>query len=429
MRIYLDSIGCRLNHSEIEKYASEISAAGHVLVSQADDAEVIVINTCAVTSAAASDSRQKMRKLLQNEDVQVIATGCLTAIEPDIFDNLHNLTIVPNLEKDDLVACTIVKLRGEDSLNRESIPGSRSRTRAFIKAQDGCDNHCTYCITRIARGKARSIPVDTIQKDILSALRRGVNEVVLTGVHLGAWGFDLLPKLKLKDLLRSILSIPGEYRIRLSSIEPWELDADFFSLWLEDERLCRHFHLPLQSGSGKILRRMARNTTPEKFALLVDLIRSILPDASITTDVIVGFPGESDLEFTESLGFVRKIGFSGGHVFSYSARKGTLAASFSDHVSSVEKKTRSSVMRLELERSAVLKRLPLISTVVPVLWEGMRKTDDGLWRVSGLTSNNHRVNTITDKFVSNQVLLTKLVELTDNGFLGEIVTQEMPAEH
>ena len=132
---------------------------------------------------------------------------------------------------------------------------------------------------------------------------------MLTGVHLGAWGFDLLPKLKLKDLLRSILSIPDEFRIRLSSIEPWELDADFFSLWLEDERLCRHFHLPLQSGSGKILRRMARNTTPEKFALLVDLIRSILPDASITTDVIVGFPGESDLEFSEIARFCKKNWF------------------------------------------------------------------------------------------------------------------------
>ena len=423
MRIYLDSIGCRLNQSEIEKYANEFYSAGHELVSRADEADVVVINTCAVTSAAASDSRQKMRKLLERDNIQVIATGCLTAIEPGIFNELRNLTIIPNLQKDDLVSRTVGEMIIVDSPKRQPIPGKRSRTRAFIKAQDGCNNHCTYCITRIARGEARSVPVDVILEDIRSALRGGVKEVVLTGVHLGAWGIDLGPQQKLIDLLKSILMIKGEFRIRLSSIEPWGLKQDFFSLWLEDERLCRHFHLPLQSGSGKVLKQMARNTNPEKFARIVENIRKLLPDASITTDMIVGFPGEGELEFIESLNFVEHLGFSGGHVFSYSARKGTPAANFLDQVSGAEKKTRSNTMRLVLARSAELKRLPLLQTSVEVLWEGMRKIEGGLWRVRGLTSDNHRVSTITNRMVSNEVFLTKLERLTEDGFWGEIVTQ------
>lgn len=424
MKIYLDSIGCRLNQSEIEKYAIEFRAYGHSLVGRAEDADLAVINTCTVTAAAASDSRQKLRKILHDNHVKVVATGCLTEIESDLFsgEGLSPI-VIPNQQKSDLVKLVLGELKDNTSPGRIPIPGGRTRTRAFIKAQDGCNNFCTYCITRIARGKAKSLGSNVVMEDIRTALRGGVKEVVLTGVHLGSWGCDLGNESHLTELINDVTKIPGEFRIRLSSIEPWDIQKDFFQLWIKDDRLCRHFHLPLQSGSHGTLRRMARNTTPEKFAGLVNDIRETLPDVTITTDVIVGFPGETAEEFSESLDFVKQIGFDGGHVFTYSPREGTPAASYPNQVPQSIKRERSQAMRQVLSQSGKEIRSRLLNQITPVLWEGLRKVGENRWKVSGLTHNNHRVTTLIDRMVTNQVLPTRLIELTENGFFGEIVTQ------
>lgn len=423
MRIYLDSIGCRLNQSEIEKYAIEFRTYGHTLVAKVEDADLAVINTCTVTAAAASDSRQKLRKALQDHHVKVVATGCLTAIEPGLFSGGdHSPQVIPNLLKNDLVKLVLGELNDNTPPGRIPIPGGRTRTRAFIKAQDGCNNFCTFCITRIARGKAVSVPSEIVKEDIRTALRGGVKEVVLTGVHLGSWGSDLEPGTHLTQLVEDVTSIVGDFRIRLSSVEPWDLHPEFFQLWLKDERLCRHFHLPLQSGSSGTLRRMARNTTPEKYTALIRSIRAALPDVTITTDVIVGFPGESNEEFTKSLELVRDIGFDGGHVFTYSSRECTPAARYSDQIPLSVKKERSQRMRMVLSESGMEIRKRWLHQVVPVLWEGMRKTGENEWKVAGLTTNNHRVVTRIDRVVTNQVLSARLLEVTDEGFLGEIVT-------
>ncbi len=193
-------------------------------------------------------------------------------------------------------------------------------------------------MTRIARGKARSIPASTVLEDIRAAVSGGVKEVVLTGVQLGSWGCDLNPKLQLKDLVEQIITINGDFRIRFSSIEPWDVDSELLMIWQKDLRLCRHFHLPLQSGSEATLRRMARQTTPEKYETLIHQIHELLPDATITTDVIVGFPGETEIEFSESLDFVKRMGFSGGHVFTYSPREGTPAARYARPGNAINKK-------------------------------------------------------------------------------------------
>ncbi len=426
MKIYLDTVGCRLNQSEIEKYAGEFRAYGHSLVPHAEDADIAVINTCAVTAAAASDSRQKLRKIIQDKNIQVIATGCLTAVEPGLFGTEQNTQIIDNLRKDDLVKLVLGEIHELHPDVRTPIPGARSRTRAFIKAQDGCNNFCTFCLTRIARGKARSIPAATVLEDIRAAISGGVKEVVLTGVQLGSWGCDLNPKLQLKDLVEEIIKINGDFRIRFSSIEPWDVDSELLMIWQKDLRLCRHFHLPLQSGSEATLRRMARQTTPEKYETLIHQIHELLPEATITTDIIVGFPGETETEFSESLDYVKRMGFSGGHVFTYSPREGTPAARYSDQVNLSDKKSRSRLMRQALNESGRQIRSYSISSTVQVLWEGMRKIGDNNWRVAGLTANNHRVRTEIDRAVNNQVLPARLVEITDEGFIGEIIMPEMP---
>jgi threonylcarbamoyladenosine tRNA methylthiotransferase MtaB len=429
MKIYLDTIGCRLNQSEIEKYAGEFRAYGHSLVPRAEDADIAVINTCAVTAAAASDSRQKLRKIIQDKNIRVIATGCLTAIEPGFLDVEQNARVIDNLHKDDLVKLVLGELNEFHSKARIPIPGTRSRTRAFIKAQDGCNNFCTFCLTRIARGKARSIPVVDVLEDIRAAVGGGVKEVVLTGVQLGSWGCDLNPEQKLKDLVEQIITVNGDFRIRFSSIEPWGIDSELLMVWLKDPRLCRHFHLPLQSGCASTLRRMARLTTPEKYEALIQQVHKLLPDATVTTDIIVGFPGETQIEFTESINFVKNMGFSGGHVFTYSLREGTPAAKYPDQVMQADKKERSRLMQQVLIESGKQVRSTSIFNTIPVLWEGMRKNGENNWLVAGLTANNHRVRTQTNRAINNQVLPALLTEITDEGFIGEIIMQETPAGH
>jgi threonylcarbamoyladenosine tRNA methylthiotransferase MtaB len=362
---------------------------------------------------------------LHDNHVKVVATGCLTAIEPGLFSGEDRIPqVIPNLQKSDLVKLVLGELSENTLTGRIPIPGGRTRTRAFIKAQDGCNNFCTFCITRIARGKACSVPVNIVIEDIKNALRGGVREVVLTGVHLGSWGSDLGNGTHVTQLVEAVSAIPGEFRIRLSSLEPWDLYPEFFNLWLKDERLCRHFHLPLQSGSSGTLRRMARNTTPEKYNTLIDNIRAKLPDVTITTDMIVGFPGETEDEFSESLEFVRRISFDGGHVFTYSPREGTPAARYNGQIPQSVKRERSQAMRLLLSQSGKELRNRSLNIVVPVLWEGMRKIEGNLWQVAGLTNNNHRVITRVERSVSNQVLPTRLIEVTENGFLGDIIMRD-----
>jgi threonylcarbamoyladenosine tRNA methylthiotransferase MtaB len=274
MKIYLDSIGCRLNQSEIENYARQFRAAGHTLVPTPGEADLAVINTCTVTNAADSDSRGKIRKAVQAGTEEIVVTGCWSTQNPEIASTFPGVSqVVPNVEKDHLVS-QLLQIPEEnfelEPLSRELIPGARLRTRAFIKVQDGCDNRCTFCITTIARGHGRSRPAADILSDVQAAVNSetpsasSAKEIILTGVHLGSWGQDFSNPLHLSNLVKIILQETDVPRLRLSSLEPWDLDAEFFSLW-EDPRLCRHLHLPLQSGSAGVLRRMARKTIPDSY--------------------------------------------------------------------------------------------------------------------------------------------------------------------
>jgi len=422
MKIYLDTIGCRLNQSEIETMAREFRAAGHEIVEAADLADMAVVNTCTVTNEAAADSRSKIRQIARAGVAEIVATGCWATLQPRQAMDLPNvLRVVANDRKDQLVS-EVLELPREsfelEPIAREPLPGLHRRTRAFIKVQDGCDNHCTFCVTTLARGEGRSRPVAEVVLDIQSALRGGAREVVLTGVHLGSWGQDLSPSLKagsgkhLRDLIRTILRETDVPRLRLSSLEPWDLDAGFFSLW-EDRRLMPHLHLPLQSGCESTLKRMARKTTPQTFRELVAAAREAIPDVAITTDVIAGFPGETDEEFAESLAFVRAMDFAGGHVFTYSPRPGTGAARMKGQVRPELRKKRNHILHAALEESAKAYRQKFVGRTLSVLWESTSETGEWGWRMEGLTGNYLRVTARTPSPRWNEIDEIRLINETE----------------
>ena len=423
MKIFLDTIGCRLNQAEIESLARQFRLAGNEIVAGAADADLVVVNTCSVTGEAASDSRAAIRRASRQTTGNVVVTGCWASLEPEKAAELPGVSkVVLNQQKDNLVS-DVLGLSQEsfdlEPLARRPLPGLHRRTRAFIKVQDGCDNTCTFCITTLARGASRSRSVDDINTDIRSALDGGAKEIVLTAVHLGSWGQDFDSPRRLSDLVSAILARTSTARLRLSSLEPWDLDADFFSLW-QDDRLCRHLHLPLQSGSAGVLRRMARKTTPETFSGLLESARRLIPNVAITTDVIVGFPGETDLEFSETLEFVKSMDFAGGHVFTYSVRPGTPAARMKGQVRHEIQKERSVALHGVFEQSAMKYRQHFIGQTLPVLWESTDRLSDLGWRLEGLTDNYLRVNAVAPEPRWNLLDGVELMENETDGLRGVI---------
>jgi threonylcarbamoyladenosine tRNA methylthiotransferase MtaB len=424
MKIFLDTIGCRLNQAEIETLARQFRLAGHEIVPTAAEADLAVVNTCTVTSEAAADSRAKIRQAARLGVEQIVATGCWATLEPAQAADLPSvIRIVPNLEKDSL-ASNLLDLPQEffdlEPLARQPLPGLHARTRAFIKVQDGCDNACTFCITTVARGASRSRPVDDILADINSAVEGGTHEVVLTGVHLASWGLDFSSPQRLADLVAALLARTSLPRLRLSSLEPWDLEADFFSLW-RDPRLCRHLHLPLQSGSAAVLRRMARKTTPRSFAALVGSARRLIPDVAITTDVIVGFPGETDEEFAETLEFVNALDFAGGHVFTYSARPGTPAARMKAQIRGNVAKARSALLRAAFAGSAETYRRRFLGQTLPVLWESTSRLSNAGWQLEGLTDTYVRVTATAAEPRWNVIDRVYLAGPAQDGLAGTII--------
>jgi len=409
MKIYLDTIGCRLNQSEIESMARQFRAAGHEIVISPNGADMAVVNTCAVTTEAASDSRGKIRQIARAGVGEIVATGCWVTLQPGQANALPNVSrVVTNDRKDHLVADALnEQIFDIEPIIREPLPGLHHRTRAFIKVQDGCNNHCTFCVTTIARGESRSRPIADVISDIQYALDGGTKEIVLTGVHLGSWGQDL--NMHLRELVKSILRETDVPRLRLSSVEPWDLDVDFFALW-EDARLCQHLHLPLQSGCDVTLKRMARKTTSASFRELVEAARQIMPDAAITTDIIAGFPGETEDEFAESLTFVKEMNFAGGHAFSYSSRPGTGAARMNDQIRPEVRKERNAIYRAAFDESAKVYRQKFIGKNLSVLWESATQFDERGWQMEGHTGNYLRVTATSLALRWNEMDDVKLTE-------------------
>lgn len=419
MKIFLDSVGCRLNISEIEQTARLMQVAGWDIASSPEDADLILINTCTVTAKAGADSRQKIRHAHRVSDAPIVVTGCWSTLAPEAAAALSGVTmVIPNHEKDSLVEQLL--LAGRPSTADvlawlDEHQSQRMRTRSFIKVQDGCNNRCAYCVTTLARGESRSMPIESILADIHAAEREGVQEIVLSGVHLGMWGRDLTPEDNLTTLLRRVLNRTAVPRIHLSSLEPWDLPQGLFDLW-RDSRLVRHLHMPLQSGSKDILRRMGRHVTPGRFEELASDIRNRIPDLALTTDLIAGFPGETAEHHHESVEFVRRLSFAGGHVFPYSERPGTRAATLPDPVHHAERKTRAAELRTVLAASSRRFRAAFEGAVLPVLFI---QTKGG--QLQGITLNEIRVFADGPPDLINSIRPVKLLHQVKNGMEGHLI--------
>jgi len=420
MKVFLDSIGCRLNQSEIERFAARFRAEGHELVADPSLADLVVVNTCAVTAAASADSRSKIRWAARAGTAKIVATGCYTTIDPLTVADLPAVDLlVPNNEKDQLVSQALGLNDNDPALSssRLPLPGHHKRTRAFIKVQDGCDNFCTFCITRIARGAHRSQPEAEIFSDIESALNGGAKEIVLSGVNLGVWGKELIPRQSLAKLITHIIERYAPQRIRLSSLEPWDITDELLDV-IGLPGFCQHLHLPLQSGSDAVLKRMGRRSSSGDFRSVIDRVRKKNSEIAITSDLMVGFPGESDEEFLSSREFVRSIDLAGGHVFSYSSRQGTAAEKMVGQVPSNIKKMRSIEVRNMLYESAEKYREQFLGRELSVLWErSIEKI--GIWDVSGLSDNYLRVEMRSMQNLYNQVTKVKIKGHNEQGLLAE----------
>jgi threonylcarbamoyladenosine tRNA methylthiotransferase MtaB len=399
--------------------ARELKAAGHAIVSRPEEADIIVVNTCAVTAQAESKTRHAIRSVHRdNPDAQVAVLGCYATLRPEASEGFPGVSwVIRNCEKEhtvDALAATHSSFSG-----RQSTDGcvDTLRTRAFVKVQDGCDNHCTYCIVRSLRGPSRSRPLDSVIRELRRLVNEaGCREAVLTGASLGAYGRDLGLPDGLRTVVQTILSETDLARLRLSSIEPWDIDEAFFDLW-NNPRLCRQIHLPLQSGCDATLRRMGRPITSERFGHLVKSARDTIPDVAITTDVLVGFPGESEEAFWESHEFVRDMAFAKLHVFPFSPRPGTPAVKLKKPVPPRVREERAGIMRkLGTEQRRRFQRR-FLDRELDVLWEKQWK--DGRW--TGWTDNYIRVAAPADGDLGNRILQARLLSLENGCVEGEVI--------
>jgi len=430
VQVRLESIGCRLNIGEIDAMARRLAKAGHRVVGPGTQAELCILNTCTVTAIASRKSRQLIRQLKKtNPSAAVIVTGCDAELAPSEMVEIGVDLVVGNAQKERLLELAeaegLLETASTDPDDQDLFePGGSNRTRAFLKVQDGCDNRCTFCVITIARGAGRSVPADAIIEELQDLQRLGYREVVLSGVHLGSYGHDLGDQRGLQRLVERALTETAVERLRLSSLEPWDLDAEFFEVF-RSPRLLPHLHLPLQSGCDKTLRRMARRTSRAEFSKLVREARRAAPDLAISSDIIVGFPGETEEEFEQSITLVEELAFSRLHIFRYSQREGTLAEKLADQVPGTvaqERSRRMHALAADLENRFNSK---LVGRTTDVLWETAEDQGDAV-RWSGLTPNYVRVSATTtpDEDLMNVVTPTEIVEVVPGGVVGRIRNEE-----
>ena len=401
MNVCLKTLGCRLNEAELEHWASGFIQSGHTIINEPDNADLVVINTCAVTREAEKKSRQLIRRSQRNNPTaKLVVSGCYATLHSGSTEKISGVDlVVPNADKDALVNIVKQNLTLEAMPNLATEPDesslfARRRNRAFIKVQDGCRYRCTFCIVTAARGLERSRPVADIIETVNRLHFQNIKEVILTGVHIGGYGSDM--NTSLVQLIKALLAETDVPRLRLGSVEPWDLGEDFLALF-ENPKMMPHLHLPLQSGNDAVLRRMARRCKTADFEILVSKARQYVPDMNITTDIIVGFPGETEQEWQSSMAFIERIGFSHIHIFPYSKRTGTKAATLPDQVDIAVKKRRTQ----ELHQLAQAMRLDFMrrfnGATLPVLFEHKEDNVDTDRRYHyGYTSNYLRVRVLTN---------------------------------
>ncbi|MCI6265509.1 MAG: tRNA (N(6)-L-threonylcarbamoyladenosine(37)-C(2))-methylthiotransferase MtaB [Erysipelotrichaceae bacterium] len=416
MKVGICSLGCKVNIYESEYVENLLKNHGYEIVSFEDEADIYIINTCSVTN----ESDRKSRKMIhqakrRNDQAIIIVMGCYSQVKSDEIDadiilgNKDKSRIVEYIEEyldNHLAIKKIYDLRKVNDFEAMNITSFDNHTRAFVKIQDGCNAFCSYCIIPYTRGIIRSKKFDDVVMEVTNLVKNGYQEIVLTGIHTGKYGMDL-ENMNLEKLLRRLVKIPGIYRIRLSSIEINEITSGILDLIQNSKVIARHFHIPLQSGSERILKLMNRRYDLTYFKEFVQKIRSLDSDISITTDLIVGFPGETDLDFQETIKTLEEIHFTKIHTFPYSPREGTPASKMDNQVDGITKKKRVKQilqMSFEQEREFYQK---YVGKVLDGLTEVRR---DG--KVVVLTSNYISVF-VDGSYQSNQIV-SVLIERVDN---------------
>ena len=398
------TLGCKVNQYETETMEGLFRQAGYKTVPFTETADVYIINTCSVTMLGEKKSRQLVRRAQrQNEAALIAVTGCYAQLAPEVLESLPGVRLVVGTRDRGRIVELVEKAAAGDGVLRdvgdimaadtfEDIPlfSAPARTRAFLKIQEGCQNFCSFCIIPYTRGPLRSRSLASVRRETGKLLSAGFQEIVLTGIHLGAYGRDLKSGVTLVDAARTVLDFDELRRLRLGSLESIELSPELFALLKSDRRFARHLHLPLQAGADPILRAMNRPYDTEAFARLLEKVREAAPGIAVSTDVIVGFPGETDELFQESLSFVQRQGFARVHVFPYSRRPGTPAAARSDQVPGAVKKERARLMQAVADEIAAAYHAAFLGATVPVLFETKKNGT-----AEGLTDTYIRVYTDT----------------------------------
>ena len=416
------SLGCKVNQCEAEAIKTQMKDMGYEIVDFNQWADVYIINTCCVTQEGERKSRQMVRRAHTiNENAEIFVTGCACQKEPETFKNIDGVKIVcGNSKKHQLSQMLKEELNGifvEDMAKYDSydeMPDSAvEKTRAFIKVQDGCNNFCSYCIIPYLRGRERSRKIESIIAESAKLRDMGFKEIVINGIHLSSYGKEWDFKPSLKEVVKEVCALNGIERVRLGSLEPRVITDEFLKVISECKEFCPNFHLSLQSGSDTVLKRMNRKYTTNEYALAVERIRKVFPSASISTDIITGFPGETEEEFNQTLDFVNKIGFAWIHVFPYSKREGTVAYNMPDQVEKETKTLRAHVLSNLANKKGEEYRNQFVGKIKTVLAETNENNIQ-----SGLTKE-HILVQFEHNPIENEIVKVKITKVTENGLWGE----------
>ncbi|MEG3069099.1 MAG: tRNA (N(6)-L-threonylcarbamoyladenosine(37)-C(2))-methylthiotransferase MtaB [Syntrophaceticus schinkii] len=431
-RVAFHTLGCKVNQEETASLMEMFRKRGFQLVDFKSPADVYIINTCTVTHTADQKSRQMIRRAISRQpDALVAVVGCYSQVSPDDVLAIPGVDLVVGTRGRaklvDLVEDILEKKRaGEfvkevnavDSLESDlefeqlPLPDNPQRTRAFLKIEDGCDQYCAYCIIPDARGPVRSLSPELVKEQLGELICAGYREVVLTGVHTSAYGKDLPVGINLAALLRDLVKMPGDFRIRLSSVEPVDVSEELLEVMASSPRICRHLHLPLQSGDDEILEMMQRPYTTADYSELFQKAIKMIPDLAVTTDVMVGFPGETDRHFENTYDFIASLPFRDLHVFKYSPRPGTPAAEMSGQVKPRNKDERSRRLRELADTKARAFAEGALGETLDVLVERSYKKRPGYWQ--GITDNYLRVIFPSqEKELRGELLPVRMIRLAE----------------
>jgi threonylcarbamoyladenosine tRNA methylthiotransferase MtaB len=428
MKAAFYTLGCKLNYSETSTIGTQFKENGFEIIDYDSKADVYVINTCTVTENAEKDCRQIVRRALKNNpEAFIIVTGCYAQLRPDEIADIEGVDLIVgsdekfnifsfinSLEKNILSCIHVSPTEELNAFNLSFSTDTDSRTRAFLKIQDGCDYKCSFCTIPLARGKSRSAEQELIIDQFKKLLDSGYKEIILTGVNVGDYGKSV--QSNFYSLLNSIVQINGEYRIRISSIEPNLLTDEIIDLVAGDSRICNHFHIPLQSGSDKVLKLMQRRYRVGDYENLIFKVNEKINYAGIGVDVIVGSPGETETDFLDTYNFLNKLPVSYLHVFTYSERPNTKALEIEGKVDVVERKRRNNMLRILSEKKRNYFYQSMINAELDVLFE--HENHDGWMR--GFTSNYVRI-----KYPYNPDLINTFTKIKIKGIDDNICTAEL----